>query len=70
MSNKHGGTCSRDHGGTLLKNDSFSGSLVKAGFPAGDSDASAQTRFWAMMAKLPTPSYAFIGINDYGLSAK
>lgn len=43
--------------GTLLKNGSFSGSLVEGGFFPPAIPMRAQTRFWAMRAKPPTPSY-------------
>ncbi len=53
-------------GGTLLKNGSFSGSLVEGGFfPAGDSD----TRAAAILGDdgaAPDVLVCFIGINDYG----
>ncbi len=53
-------------GGTLLKNGSFSGSLVEGGFfPAGDSEPRA-----AALAgddgQAPDVIVCFIGINDYG----
>lgn len=56
-----------DHfGGSLLKNDSFSGSLVEGGFfPAGDSDARADA-ILGDEGEVPDAIVCFIGINDYG----
>ena len=56
-----------DHfGGSLLKNDSFSGSLVEGGFfPAGDSDARADA-ILGDDGEAPNAIVCFIGINDYG----
>ena len=56
-----------DHfGGTLLKNGSFSGSLVEGGFfPAGDSDARADA-ILGDEGEAPDAIVCFIGINDYG----
>ena len=56
-----------DHfGGTLLKNGSFSGSLVEGGFfPAGDSDARADA-ILGETGEAPDAIVCFIGINDYG----
>ena len=56
-----------DHfGGTLLKNGSFSGSLVEGGFfPAGDSDTRADA-ILGDNGETPDVIVCFIGINDYG----
>ena len=52
--------------GTLLKNGSFSGSLVEGGFfPAGDSDARANA-ILGDEGEAPDAIVCFIGINDYG----
>ena len=53
-------------GGELLKNGSFSGSLVEGGFfPAGDSDARADAVL-GDNGEAPDVIVCFIGINDYG----
>lgn len=53
-------------GGSLLKNASFSGSLVEGGFfPAGDSDARADAVL-GDDGNAPDVIVCFIGINDYG----
>ena len=53
-------------GGRLLKNASFSGSLVEGGhFPAGDSDRRIEA-LAGEGGKIPDAVLVFMGINDYG----
>ncbi len=53
-------------GDTLLKNGSFSGSLVEGGFfPAGDSETRANA-ILGDSGETPDVIICFIGINDYG----